>query len=238
VPALLTNEARLIAQLSAQYSLTADLAMGLLGGQLKRMELVSARLGDVLAHLYIASACVWRYQVDSNAELLPFAQAGIRQQLHEARTILADIHANLPSPAERWMALLGQRGFKRLAPLRDQTLLALAETLRTRPDLIQALCPDLCKPQKGGVLDLMETLALAAQLSQLGEDTTALNKSLRRTRSMQTASLQAKHPILALRYLRAAERVIGVDSWPTHTSVSEPDAKNLAAATQAQQSGR
>jgi hypothetical protein len=37
--------------------------MGLLGGKLKRMELLSARLGDVLAHLYMASACVWRYKV-------------------------------------------------------------------------------------------------------------------------------------------------------------------------------
>ncbi|RZI83328.1 MAG: acyl-CoA dehydrogenase [Rubrivivax sp.] len=214
-PVDLQAEARLIARLSAQYSLTADLAMGLLGGQLKRMELLSARLGDVLAHLYIASACVWRYRVDQEPELLPFARAGIRQQLNLAHAILQDLHANLPSAPGRWVGRTSLRGTRRLAPLRDQQLLALAETLRTRPDLVNQLCPDLSVPKRGGLFDLMEALALG---SQLGDRTSELNKVLRRTQSLETASQAAPDPALALRYLRAADRVIHVDDVALETA--------------------
>ena len=38
-----------------------DLAMGVLGGSLKRRERLSARLGDVLSHLYLASATLKRF---------------------------------------------------------------------------------------------------------------------------------------------------------------------------------
>jgi acyl-CoA dehydrogenase len=41
--------------------LLADLSMMLLGGELKRRERLSARLGDVLSNLYLASAALKRY---------------------------------------------------------------------------------------------------------------------------------------------------------------------------------
>ncbi|MCH9828669.1 MAG: acyl-CoA dehydrogenase [Gammaproteobacteria bacterium] len=41
---------------SSALAFTSDVAMGVLGGDLKRKERLSARLGDVLSHLYIASA--------------------------------------------------------------------------------------------------------------------------------------------------------------------------------------
>jgi acyl-CoA dehydrogenase len=207
-PENLTKEARLITRLSAQYSLAVDLAMGQLGGQLKRMELLSARLGDVLGHLYIASACVWRYEVDGRSAMLPFAQAAIRQQLLQAQAILQDLHANLPSPAARWLGRVSLRGLKTLKPLRDEQWLALAETLRARRDLVNHLCPDMSVPQRGGLFDLMDALSMGALL---GEDVHALNKVLRRTQSLQTAADGAQDPAMALRYLRVAERVIHVD---------------------------
>ena len=46
---------------SAALSLVADMSMGLLGGKLKFKENLSGRLGDVLSHLYIASAVLKRY---------------------------------------------------------------------------------------------------------------------------------------------------------------------------------
>uniref|UniRef100_UPI000F02B7C1 acyl-CoA dehydrogenase domain-containing protein n=1 Tax=Pseudomonas viridiflava TaxID=33069 RepID=UPI000F02B7C1 len=41
---------------AAAFAMLADLSMMLLGGELKRRERLSARLGDVLSHLYLASA--------------------------------------------------------------------------------------------------------------------------------------------------------------------------------------
>ncbi|WP_372661678.1 acyl-CoA dehydrogenase, partial [Hydrogenophaga sp.] len=98
VPAELRHEAEQIARLSARFALSADLAMGLLGGKLKRLELLSARLGDVLSGLYLATACIWRYEVDAQATLLPLVRAAIRDQLATASASLRDLHANMPAP--------------------------------------------------------------------------------------------------------------------------------------------
>jgi acyl-CoA dehydrogenase len=209
-PGDLAKEARLIARLSAKYALTADLAMGLLGGKLKRMELLSARLGDVLSHLYLAAACVWRYHVEADAALLPFARAAIRVQLDQAGATLRDLYDNLPSPARRVLGniILARTGF--LAPLRDRQLLAFAEALRTDRHLVTRLCPDVMPPKTGGMLDLMRALELAAEL---GDEAPALNKLVRRAESLEQAAKSGKDPARALAYLLAADRVIQVDDF-------------------------
>lgn len=48
---------------------------------------------------------------------------------------------------------------------------------------------------------------------QLGDDVTALNKLVRRTRSFEEAAQGAPNPELALAYLRAADRGIQVDDF-------------------------
>ncbi|WP_447773304.1 acyl-CoA dehydrogenase [Variovorax boronicumulans] len=226
-PEALAHEARLIARMSAKYALTADLAMGLLGGKLKRMELLSARLGDVLAHLYLASACVWRYRVDAAPELLPFAQAAIRLQLDEAGKILRDLYANLPTPGRRLLGALVLRRTAHLAPLRDVQLMALAELLRTRPDVVARLVPDLAEPGPGGLRDLMQAMALGARL---GDETAALNKVLRRTRSLDEAARSATDPALALAYLQAADKVIQVDDFEGPARNADGTAADLSRA--------
>jgi acyl-CoA dehydrogenase len=47
---------------SAALALCADVFMGVLGGKLKFKEKLSARLGDVLSYLYIASSLLKRYE--------------------------------------------------------------------------------------------------------------------------------------------------------------------------------
>ncbi|MEO6031062.1 MAG: acyl-CoA dehydrogenase, partial [Burkholderiaceae bacterium] len=96
-PRVLRAEAALIARMSAQFALTADLAMGLLGGKLKQLELLSARLGDALSALYLASTCIWRYEVEDEPAMLPIARAAIRTQLARAAASLRDLHENLPA---------------------------------------------------------------------------------------------------------------------------------------------
>lgn len=219
-PEALAREARLIARMSAKYALTTDLAMGLLGGRLKRMELLSARLGDVLAHLYLASACVWRYRVDAAPELLPFAQAAVRLQLDEAGRILRDLYANLPTAGRRVLGALVLRRTAHLAPLRDVQLMALADLLRTNPRVVGHLVPDLSEPAAGGLRDLMHAMELGAQL---GDTTAALNKVLRRTNSLEEAARSAPDPALALAYLRAADKVIQVDDFEGPAAQSRPD---------------
>ena len=228
-PEALAKEARLIARMSAKYAFTADLAMGLLGGKLKRMELLSARLGDVLAHLYLASACVWRFQALDRASptMLPVAQAAIRLQLDAAAGILRELYSNLPTPGRRALGRLVMVGAGHLAPMRDVPLLRLAEQLRTEPALVDALVPDLARPAAGGLRDLMEALELA---QRLGPETATLNRALRRTRSLDEAAQAARDPALARAYLEAADRVIQVDDVPGPASRRQSQPANEAPA--------
>jgi acyl-CoA dehydrogenase len=209
-PADLEKEARLIARLSARYALTCDLAMGLLGGKLKRMELLSARLGDGLAHLYMASACLWRYVNEGSPAMLPFARAGMRQQLDAAQEVMAELYANLPFSARTALGGVALNRTHHLSPLRDVQLLELAKLLREDPRLVMQLCPDLSVPASGGLLDLMKALELA---QQLGDEVAQLNKVLRRTNSLEEAASQSSQAELALAYLKAADRVIQADDF-------------------------
>ena len=107
--------------------------MGLLGGQLKRLELLSARLGDVLSALYLAAACVWRYEVEADAAMLPLARAAIRRAAGARR---GDRCASC-TPTCRRARCAGCRRCCSAAPralraLDDRTLLALADALRER----------------------------------------------------------------------------------------------------------
>ncbi len=222
----LYKEAQLIASLSAKFALSADVAMGLLGGKLKRMELLSARLGDVLANLYLAAACLWRYEVEGDPKMLPFARAAIRVQLNEAAITLRDLHANMPSRLLRWMSPLLLRGTRHLAPLRDRDLIAFADTLREDPALIARLCPDVSRPKSGGLLDLMQALECARAVA---DELPELNRALRRAESLETVAAKSRHPEAALAYLRAADRVIQVDDFPDPVQAHRGEATPAAA---------
>lgn len=84
-------------RLSAAFALVADAAMLSLGGALKRKEKLSARLGDVLSLLYLASAAVKRYEDEGRrAEDVPLLRYGVEDALHKAETALHELLRNLP----------------------------------------------------------------------------------------------------------------------------------------------
>uniref|UniRef100_UPI003C76A7DE acyl-CoA dehydrogenase domain-containing protein n=1 Tax=Escherichia coli TaxID=562 RepID=UPI003C76A7DE len=67
-----------INRLSANMALLSDVAMGVLGGRLKRRERISARLGDILSHIFLASAVLKRYEDEGrNTADLPLVHWGI-----------------------------------------------------------------------------------------------------------------------------------------------------------------
>ena len=53
---------RQLSRYSSAFALCADMALLTLGGALKRKEMLSARLGDILAELYLLSAALKRWQ--------------------------------------------------------------------------------------------------------------------------------------------------------------------------------
>ena len=53
---------RQLTRMSIALSIVTDLSMGVIGGVLKRQERLSARLGDILSYLYLASATLKYYE--------------------------------------------------------------------------------------------------------------------------------------------------------------------------------
>ncbi|WP_299007766.1 acyl-CoA dehydrogenase FadE [uncultured Shewanella sp.] len=82
---------------SANLALLSDLAMATLGGNLKRKERISARLGDLLSQLYLTSATLKRYQDDGRkTEDLPLVQWAVEDSLHKLQTSLDELLDNFP----------------------------------------------------------------------------------------------------------------------------------------------
>ncbi|MFG6178323.1 acyl-CoA dehydrogenase [Halomonas sp. THAF12] len=92
--------ARDIARLSAGFALTADAAMASLGAKLKQSEMLSARLGDVLSNLYLASMLLKQWhegdKVEHEDTLLHYAA---RFLLGRAEQAFIELFDNLPNRA-------------------------------------------------------------------------------------------------------------------------------------------
>jgi len=83
---------------AAAFAMLADLSMMLLGGELKRRERLSARLGDVLSHLYLASAALKRYHdLDYPQHLQPLFRWAMEEALGESERALDELLSNFPS---------------------------------------------------------------------------------------------------------------------------------------------
>ncbi|UYU32710.1 acyl-CoA dehydrogenase FadE [Siccibacter colletis] len=87
-----------INRVSANLALMSDISMAVLGGSLKRRERISARLGDVLSQLYLASAALKRYEDEGRHEAdLPLVHWGVQDALHQAEQALDDLLRNFPN---------------------------------------------------------------------------------------------------------------------------------------------
>jgi acyl-CoA dehydrogenase len=84
-------------RMSAAFAVTAEVALLLLGGNLKRREAISARLGDVLSYLYLGSAVLKRFHEDGYpAEDWPLVQWNCEQLRYDMQRQLMAVCDNLP----------------------------------------------------------------------------------------------------------------------------------------------
>jgi acyl-CoA dehydrogenase len=88
---------KIINRLSANFALTADMCLGLLAGDIKRKEMLSGRLADIHAHLFIATAILkfFEHSKKTEAERL-HAQLAIEKSLYTAQEAFYDLFANFP----------------------------------------------------------------------------------------------------------------------------------------------
>ena len=89
---------------SANLALLTDLSMGILGGTLKRRERLSARLGDLLSYIYLASATLKRFDEEGRQhEDLPLLHWAMQDLIYNLETSLMDFLDNFPV---KWLGLV------------------------------------------------------------------------------------------------------------------------------------
>jgi acyl-CoA dehydrogenase len=87
---------------SAAFALVSDFAMLTLGGDLKKRELLSARLGDILSCMYLASCVLKHFENQGRrATDLPLVEWSIRTLMYQAQESLHAFLLNFPN---RWVS--------------------------------------------------------------------------------------------------------------------------------------
>ncbi len=89
------------------FAAVVDYVLGTMGGDLKRRESISARLGDVLSELYLLSCVLKRLEDEgSPAEDLALVQFAVRDGLYAIQNALDGVLANLPMRPVAWFLRL------------------------------------------------------------------------------------------------------------------------------------
>lgn len=175
---------------SANLALLSDIAMATLGGSLKFRESLSARLGDVLSNLYIASATLKRFIEDGgHAEDLPLVRWVCEDAFATIEAALAGVIRHLPNRPAAWLAgmLIFPLGLRARVPGDElgQRIAAILQTPgQTRDRLTPRCYVSATKADEGAALF---ERAMNATL-----DCAELQKKL--TKACKDGTIKADHP--------------------------------------------
>ena len=108
VPATVAPETRRyyqqLTRFSSAFAFLSDVSMLVLGGGLKRREKLSARLGDILSLLYLASATLKRYEDDGRqAADAPLMHWAMWDAMFKAQNAFEGVLANYPNKLASWL---------------------------------------------------------------------------------------------------------------------------------------
>jgi acyl-CoA dehydrogenase len=145
--------------MSAAFALSADIALMTLGGALKRKERLSARLGDMLSELYIASATLKHFhQAGAREEDLPLMQWAMDDSLYRIQHALRALLRNMPVRPLAWLLRwvifpTGLPFYKPTDRLDHQVASLLLRPGEARERLTQGVYTTLDPKQRAGQLE-------------------------------------------------------------------------------------
>jgi len=138
-----------IERLSTDFALCSDAAMITLGGTLKRREMISGRLADTLAWMYLATASLHRFIAAGEPEQdAAVARWAAEHALEQCQRALVGVLDNLPNRPAAWA--LRALCFPRGAGVRGPSDALTAEVARALLDggaLRERLSPDVHVPK-------------------------------------------------------------------------------------------
>ncbi|OUU80228.1 MAG: hypothetical protein CBC38_02200 [Gammaproteobacteria bacterium TMED78] len=157
---------RHINRYSASFALVTDIAMLFLGGDLKRKELLSARLGDILSYLYFTSMVLKNFEDEGSPEEdLPLVEWSCRFLLYNAQEQLHGFLRNFPNKlvSRILRALVFPRGRSFSSPS-DKLGKEISDLMIKPSKTRERLCEGMYKGKKGHIAFLNETLLLAEEI--------------------------------------------------------------------------
>jgi acyl-CoA dehydrogenase len=160
-----------VVRFSASFAFAVDVAMLALGGYLKKKEGLSARLGDVLSSMYLASMVLKHHENQGRPEEdLPIVEWACRNLLYHAQEELHGFLRNFPNRALSGVmrALIFPRGRIYSAP-GDRLGRRVAALVTSPTDSRERLCQYIYwRLEPGNPLGLLqEALLLAVELEPL-----------------------------------------------------------------------
>ncbi len=237
-----------INRLSANLALLSDIAMAVLGSRLKRHERLSARLGDVLRLLYVATAILKRYENEGHQSGdLPLVRWSVQDALHQAETAMDALLRNFPNRLAaallRVVIFPSGRHCNPPPDLLDHQLASILQTpsaTRSRLGRGQYLTPSIDNP--AGLLE--EALALLTEAERIHQRLCKqLQKKLPFSRLDELGQQWLKQQLISeeeANKLSQAEicrlRSINVDEFDASALAAQPskfsrDQKRVAVAT-------
>jgi len=215
---------RRINRLTANFTLTADTTLLLLGGKFKFAEKLSGRLADALSHLYMASAVLKRFEDDGRpSQDLPLVEWAAADSLHRVEEALHGVLANFPSRAlGRVLRLICFPFGRAHAPAQDRVSRDLAEILMTRNRSRERLIDGAFVPREGigagAVVRAFEAMLKAEQAESLVVERmqrapTPVNVESLTAEALEAGAIDQQQAELLIEAQRLAAEVIAVDEF-------------------------
>ncbi len=157
---------------AAAFALLADVAMIVMGGELKRKEKLSARLGDILSHLYLCSAALKRYEDDGQHQAdLPLLLWSLHDAFFKLQIAMDGVLANFPNRPLAWILrrLVFPKGLTLAAPsdaMGHRAAKLLLEPSEARDRLTKGIYSPRREDDAVGCLEIALDAAMAAETVQ------------------------------------------------------------------------
>ena len=227
----------------AAFAFLADVSMLVLGGTLKRREKLSARLGDILSLLYLASCTLKRYEDDGrNSDDLPLLQWAMEDTLARIQGAFDGVLANFPSRiiggALRWVIFpVGQWFAAPSDELGHRVARLLIAPSATRDRLTAGMHLPKSESEVVGALEAALDAAVEAEAVEAKIRAAVKNSALHlaSTEALADAAMAAgiinaaEHAHLA-HFTALRDRIIAVDDFPQDFGRAEMAARQRAAA--------
>ncbi|KFZ37335.1 acyl-CoA dehydrogenase [Shewanella mangrovi] len=150
---------KLLGRFSAALAFVTDIAMLMLGGDLKRREMISARLGDVLSQLYLASATLKLFE-DHGRQFddLPVVKHVLETRLRQMGEAMEGAIRNFPNRPVGWLLRLVVfplgNWFK--GPSDELSKRVVKEMLKPTParERLTYLCPTFKEDDSSGIAEV------------------------------------------------------------------------------------